>query len=323
VGVSVSDEGNTENLQQFVFSQRSFDRLESRLDTYPIALAVMASGAFPGVFRSVTLRDYSSETLQDYYSKRLQRPETRDADGQTEANNPRYWHLIDGGVVDNLGVETLRAVARSTYRRIGQEAWKGCVFLVVDAGNDYPVRDSQLDYVPVRDEREKKTETRTIGDLIDRNALDAVDSLMRIRRVETLQSLGLRSSQALYHPTKLGAFQLFPASRGGPSCIVWHLTFEGIVGVRDEDEMTGRGSLEERHERDRRRFRERIELATRARSIKTDYRLTDGVSSTERLQETLYEAARQLMNDDFPLKCLCRYLRKRDVELQVRCPVSP
>ena len=46
------------SLKPFVFSVEQFKEIGSRLDTYPISGAVMASGAFPLVFNNVTLYDF-------------------------------------------------------------------------------------------------------------------------------------------------------------------------------------------------------------------------------------------------------------------------
>jgi patatin-like phospholipase len=57
--------------QQFSFTTEYFENLGSRIDTYPLSSAVMASGAFPGVFHNVTLRDFNRpwritpESLED------------------------------------------------------------------------------------------------------------------------------------------------------------------------------------------------------------------------------------------------------------------
>lgn len=61
---------------KFVFTDEAFAELNSRLDTYPVSHAVMASGAFPGAFHNVTLEDYKSGG---------------------------YVHVFDGGAADNLG----------------------------------------------------------------------------------------------------------------------------------------------------------------------------------------------------------------------------
>jgi len=66
----------------FTFSEQDFSTLRSRLDLFPVAYGVAGSAAFPGAFHYVTLRDYA-------------RPEAQ------------YVHLMDGGVQDNLGIESL------------------------------------------------------------------------------------------------------------------------------------------------------------------------------------------------------------------------
>jgi predicted acylesterase/phospholipase RssA len=104
----------------FVFSNESFDKLGSRLSSYPIAHAVAASAAVPVLLHHVTLRDYSTAFKQ-------------------------YRHLIDGGVTDNLGIRTLtdlyngqieaakRAGTANPYPR-------GAVFLVLDARTEFDAK---------------------------------------------------------------------------------------------------------------------------------------------------------------------------------------
>ncbi len=45
----------------FVFSEEKCRNRGSRLDTYSVASAVMASAAFPGAFTSVTLTEYTGD----------------------------------------------------------------------------------------------------------------------------------------------------------------------------------------------------------------------------------------------------------------------
>lgn len=72
---------------RFVFSDRQFLRSTgSDLSKFPIAWAMASSGAFPGVFNSVTLRRYSLDP-----AKRR--------NGSDDRDDPRYLHLIDGGRV--------------------------------------------------------------------------------------------------------------------------------------------------------------------------------------------------------------------------------
>jgi len=66
----------------FTFTEQDFERIRSRLDLFPVAYGVAGSAAFPGAFHYITLRDYG-------------RPEAQ------------FVHLMDGGVQDNLGIESL------------------------------------------------------------------------------------------------------------------------------------------------------------------------------------------------------------------------
>ena len=86
----------------FVFTDEEFEeQLNSRLDTYPLAHAIMASGAFPGAFQNVTLQDFK---------------------------RPGYYqHLFDGGPSDNLGVLTLLDVIDTV------QPGGGCFLFIVDA----------------------------------------------------------------------------------------------------------------------------------------------------------------------------------------------
>ena len=68
--------------RRWIFSNRGFDEINSDLAKYPIAYAVAASASVPILLHQVTLRDFSTEYKQ-------------------------YRHFIDGGIADNLGVQTL------------------------------------------------------------------------------------------------------------------------------------------------------------------------------------------------------------------------
>lgn len=90
------------------FTQDGFDDLCSDLGPVPLARAVAASAAVPGVFSPINIADYS---------------DTGQCPGDREPR--RYRHLIDGGVADNLGVAgPLQAIGRynglvNTLRRFG------------------------------------------------------------------------------------------------------------------------------------------------------------------------------------------------------------
>lgn len=100
---------------RFEFTQDRFDRLGSSLARVPLSRAVSASSAFPVLLTPVALRDFTTET-------------------------PRYVHLIDGGIVDNLGLGyVLDAYRRGVIRSmIDAGQVKTLVFVVVNARNRPP-----------------------------------------------------------------------------------------------------------------------------------------------------------------------------------------
>jgi len=104
----------------FVFSNESFELINSDLSKYPIAYAVTASAAVPVLLHHVTLRDYSTTFKQ-------------------------YVHLIDGGVTDNLGIRTLTDLydaQRKASKAAGQpEPYpRGAVFIVIDARTEFDAK---------------------------------------------------------------------------------------------------------------------------------------------------------------------------------------
>ena len=84
---ATNDTKGAEGTKVFCFTRECFDKLQSSIDYYPIAHAVMASAAFPAVFQAVTLKDYSKK--EDW-----------------------YVHLIDGGASDNLGITALEKIVK-------------------------------------------------------------------------------------------------------------------------------------------------------------------------------------------------------------------
>ena len=110
---------NSTDLQSgkaFVFCDEAFDQLNSDLSTYPIAHAVAASSAVPVILHQVTLRDFNTVFKQ-------------------------YRHLVDGGVVDNLGVKTLVETYRAQMKASNGTAYpNGAVFIVLDARTQYDAR---------------------------------------------------------------------------------------------------------------------------------------------------------------------------------------
>jgi predicted acylesterase/phospholipase RssA len=101
--------------KSFIFCNEMFDQLNADLSKYPLAHAVAASSAVPVLLHQVTLRDFNTTFEQ-------------------------YRHLVDGGVVDNLGVKTLVETYRAQLRADADAYPKGAVFIVIDAKTNYDAK---------------------------------------------------------------------------------------------------------------------------------------------------------------------------------------
>jgi NTE family protein len=93
----------TRGTRVFCFTKECFEKIQSSIDHYPIAHAVVASAAFPAVFQSVTLKDYSQK-------------------------EDRYVHLFDGGASDNLGITALTQILKEKTDTYAKK-----VIIVIDA----------------------------------------------------------------------------------------------------------------------------------------------------------------------------------------------
>ncbi len=88
----------------FAFTQQYFWRLLSRLDSYPLADAVVASAAFPLLIDRPSLRMFRHEDLEALRSGGPMR-------------TPSYVSLYDGGVHDNFGLTELRWFVECQFDR--------------------------------------------------------------------------------------------------------------------------------------------------------------------------------------------------------------
>ncbi len=117
----------------FSFTQMQFDFLCSNLSTLPVARGVMASAAVPIVFAPVVLRNYSgpcAERSAQWVDLAL--AERNPADrrfhaatalaGYANAVAVPYVRLVDGGIVDNLGVRGSIMSEVNHYGRVLQMA---------------------------------------------------------------------------------------------------------------------------------------------------------------------------------------------------------
>jgi predicted acylesterase/phospholipase RssA len=325
------DESTPLPYQPFVFTEEEFQHLQSRLDTFPVSQAVMASGAFPAVFNNVTLRNYIPQvefghddlkdpkslalkwrdggdaisahlrsylpqkienSLQSYTGKEHLPPEIQDgmlyalnlsmyagdlpvdkvgvrADGLDEIKlrkqtkdllqsskhtqklgvdsyetlllyrllledaypdelgkmRKTYVHLFDGGVSDNLGLDTLLWAARNFYDKApkGRKA-RGCFIFVVDAHLSTLSR--HYSYQP---------DTRGLPDYVfDHNAMTAIDVLFadqRSRAMSRGQSLKDPDGRDYSSIKRFDLPQLNSRSKVKDSfdCVVWDINFDVLA----------------------------------------------------------------------------------------------
>jgi Patatin-like phospholipase len=186
--------------KRFVFSEERFKALNSRIDTFPVANAVMASSAVPGAFHDMTLVDHS------------------DTERET------YEHVVDGGSTDNLGITTLLTMVKTVYS--GKVRPKGCFLFVVDA---YPY--------PQYPAYKHKADTRaTIDFFLDTNvAAASADALLMARRINLLDQLNVDARGTNIDPFQLNTGDgqirpdLAPHQNLRVECAVWHLSLQRLL----------------------------------------------------------------------------------------------
>jgi NTE family protein len=191
----------TDNGASYLFTDEAFNKIGSSLDKYAVSRAVMASGAFPGAFHNVTLRDYTQPK--------------------------QYVHLFDGGPSDNLGINSLRKVARELY--LGDESThpKKCLVLIIDAYT--------LGWILSREEPDTR---KAITDfVIDTNALEASSVLLALRRHRLVEEMGIsldeNTALDVYEPFHLFAEADDPELKKHPKlkdvqCHAWLITFQRL-----------------------------------------------------------------------------------------------
>jgi predicted acylesterase/phospholipase RssA len=323
---------------RFVFDDLTFFRqIGSDLNAYPISWAMAASGAFPGIFNSLTL--YRDSIDPDQRKKEL------------EPSQRRYVHVIDGGGADNLGIETLISRAREHHvarLRAGAApaaGGNGCMIILVDA------------HVPSQSVTESSQSDRRglMSVVLDLNFLDAIDALLSANRERSLLSMGIRRSVALgtykidlgiqpqmieydvhpyarvarfpieYFRNADGVVSSRPIYAPGDSvatppaerpmrqtfeCTAWHIPLQGVQAVvpwRGRDGRLERLSLDNPQDQAVFAFRARLERVVS--QIPTSYRLKGPPRCSERVvRRSLQDAARiSVRQDHDSLDAVCRW----------------
>ena len=158
----------------FTFTNENFNKLHANLAKLPIGKAVATSAAFPGLLRTSTFADYTTHCRNE-------------VDGNAKCeDNKKYLHLFDGGVTDNLGIDSLlrvhKELVREKHANKGNAFPKGCLIIAVDAYSPY---DNQFDA--------DRPDTRKWNDLffIDiNNTQNAFNILLQTKRRRSHESLG-------------------------------------------------------------------------------------------------------------------------------------
>jgi predicted acylesterase/phospholipase RssA len=176
---------NSTDLQsgrRFIFSNESFNQLNSDLSKYSVGYAVAASSAVPLVLHPISLRDYSTRYRE-------------------------YRHLVDGGVSDNLGIVTLvetylNQVTLAQQEHLPDPYPHGAIFFVVDARTRFNGEISNKEDVKWTDlvrtafqltsnSLINRVSAATLSDLILHNAPDATTAKQLRDDIEKLQTQGV------------------------------------------------------------------------------------------------------------------------------------
>jgi len=146
---------------RFVFHQRYFNVICSDLSKFPVARACAASSAVPGVLTSITVKNYAGScgfvlpTMRGTESRNFRVREMREhMELVLDVKKKPYFHLIDGGVADNLGLrsleETVDAVGNfwTALKLTGMEKVRKIVLIVVNAESKTESQWDKAEVVP-------------------------------------------------------------------------------------------------------------------------------------------------------------------------------
>jgi NTE family protein len=148
----------------FWFTQEHFDLLCSDIDSFPVATAVAASSAVPGLFAPVVLENFKDcpqeepQVIEQARAAAAQRPELelvlRGMESYADKEKRPYIHLVDGGITDNLGMRGFLDVSQlsggmvSYFRQRGRTPPKRIVVMSVDASTESAYEINQSNRIP-------------------------------------------------------------------------------------------------------------------------------------------------------------------------------
>jgi NTE family protein len=146
----------------FEFTPQQFALICSDLDSVPLSLAVAASSSVPLLLSPVTMRNYAGNCPQSQHVAAAAQGEDNlqarllhaSVQSYLNADERPYLHLVDGGLIDNLGVRGLlvRAVAGGSLEASFQHLPRGSVHKIVlvsvNSERDIGERIDRSDRVP-------------------------------------------------------------------------------------------------------------------------------------------------------------------------------
>ena len=148
---------------RFPFTQEQFDLICGDLNAIPLARAVAASAAVPVVFSPLTLKNYAStcnnasqEEVRREWPELPPRQQLRMRELHSYLDDKRrpYLHLVDGGLVDNIGLggSLDNAIFSGSAANLGRSKGYGnlrkAVFIIVSAETDPSLESDLSDNVP-------------------------------------------------------------------------------------------------------------------------------------------------------------------------------
>ncbi len=134
----------------FSFTPGQFDLICSDYSSFPVSRAVAASGAVPGIFSPIILRNYAGQcgsSAPRWVTQALLKPDLTsrvyhmavNVNAYLDSKTHPYIHLVDGGVSDNLGLRglidsvTVRGGIRDALKDAGLGKTRRIAFVIVDA----------------------------------------------------------------------------------------------------------------------------------------------------------------------------------------------
>jgi hypothetical protein len=271
---------NLSSRRTFTFTDDEFWEHGSRLDTFPVSLAVAASAAFPGLLHNLTLHNYR---------------EFRGPHGAGVAV------LMDAGIADNLGLGTLVEMARSSFAiswggrnppDLRADGPRGCLLILANAELSPFARG------PIRGGKD------SVLDLfVSRNVLEFSDVLFAAQGELREKQFGPAVIGGLPLPLKLFEDDPVTRKRCGRrcACLVWHVALGAgitrfVQGQEDSNYL--------------------LALHHLVNKMPTRFFLKGPKGcSTANNQDALFEAARALVREDVEaVRQVCDWMAKRGLK---------